>query len=36
MGTTGKTAAFYVQKHASAGKGIYLHAGDDIYFVQLH
>lgn len=36
MGTTGKMAAFYVQKHGSAGKAIYLHAGDDIYSVQLH
>lgn len=36
METTGKMAAFYVQKHARAGKAIYLHTGDDIYFMQLH
>lgn len=36
METTGNMAAFYVQKHASAGKAIYFHTGDNIYFMQLH
>lgn len=36
MKETGKIAAFYMEKPASSGKAIYLHVGDDDYFMHLH
>lgn len=36
MGKTGKKVAFYMEKPASSGKAIYLHVGDDNYFMPLH
>jgi len=36
VGKTCKIVAFYMEKPAISGKAIYLHIGDDNYFIHLH